>query len=192
MDIIKEARKLVTVEIEKYGFPTKLHSEFSEKKALDLADKLSADKTIVNVGILLIDVKLGEAITSDKIKDHLKEHVHMSAKAVKQFLKKFDLDKESKDKIINCVEAHHGGVPFTCKEAEICANADSYFFLHPVGFTNALYNSGARNLGYEKTLNWLHRKLEQKWEMVSLSEVQQELEPYYRQFREIIKKAKES
>jgi hypothetical protein len=37
MDIVKEAKNLALKEIEKFGIPSKIHFEISEKKALELA-----------------------------------------------------------------------------------------------------------------------------------------------------------
>jgi hypothetical protein len=75
-----------------------------------------------------MDLKLGQAFKEGRSQDH----VQMSVDAVRVFLDRFDdLDTSKKEKIINCVEAHHKDVPFTCIEAEICANADCYRFLHP-------------------------------------------------------------
>ena len=74
-----------------------------------------------------MDIKLGEA----KKEGCLKEHSKISADATKNFLQQFDINDELKNKIVNCVEAHHATIPFTSKESELCANADCYRFIHP-------------------------------------------------------------
>ena len=103
MDIIEESKKYALSEIDKFGTPISVHFEISEKKALELADKLKADKRIVQIGVCLMDLKLGQALKENR----LSEHIQMSIEASKEFLEKFDLDRESTDKIINCIEAHH-------------------------------------------------------------------------------------
>ena len=47
MNIIQDARTYALAEISKYGIPYELHFEISEKKALELAETLKADKMIV-------------------------------------------------------------------------------------------------------------------------------------------------
>lgn len=131
MNLIEESKKYALAEIEKYGAPIPVHFYLAEEKAVDLARKLKADETIVRVGIALMDLKLGQAVKEK----HLPEHVLMSVEASKIFLEKFNLADETKDKIINCVAAHHKQVEFTSLEAEICANADCYRFIHPRVFS---------------------------------------------------------
>jgi hypothetical protein len=187
MDIVKEAKNLALREIEKFGIPSKIHFEISEKKALELAKKLCADKTITLLGVYLMDLKFGEAFLKGKIE----EHVKMSIKATKEFLEKFDLKEEVKKKIINCVAAHHGQVPFICKEAEICANADCYRFLHPKGFFHTLFELAKMGMEFDEILNTLEAKLDEKHKILSLGICKKELEKYYYQFKELIKIARE-
>lgn len=187
MDIVQEAKKLAQEEIKKYGMPGPLHFEISEKKALELSEKLCVDKTITLVGVYLMDIKLGEAFQKGK----LPEHVKMSVKATKEFLERFNFDKETKEKIMNCVEAHHAGVPYTCKEAEIVANADCYRFLHPKGVFALFVSLAKEGFGFTEILNWAEMKLDEKYKILSIDICKQELEPYYHQFKELIKIARE-
>jgi len=183
-DIIQEAKRLALREIEEFGIPPLIHFEISEKKVIELCEMLNADKTIALTGYYLMDLKLGEAIKLNKTKDHIK----MSLSVAKPFLEKFGLDEETKKKIINCIEAHHGEVPFICKEAEICANADAYRFLHPKGFFATLIFTG-KDLGFEKTLNLLDQKIDEKYKILSIDICKKELGKYYGQFKELIKSA---
>lgn len=186
MDIVQEAKKLAQEEIKKYGMPGPLHFEISEKKALELSKKLGIDKTITLVGVYLMDIKLGEAFQKGK----LSEHVKMSVEATKEFLERFNFDKETKEKIINCVEAHHAGVPYTCKEAEIVANADCYRFIHPKGFFYFLLTLGKRESGFGEALNYAESKLDEKYKILSIDICKKELEPFYHQLKALIKTAK--
>jgi len=185
-DIVREARRLALKEIEEFGIPNLIHFEISEKKVIELCERLNTDKTIALTGYYLMDLKLGEAFRLNKIEDHIK----MSLSVARPFLEKFGLDKETKEKIINCIEAHHGGVPFICKEAEICANADAYRFLHPKGFFATLIFIG-RDLGFEKTLNLLDQKIDEKYKILSIDICKKELGKYYDRFKELIKDALE-
>lgn len=185
MDIVQEAKNLALKEIRKFGIPNLVHFRISEKKALELAEKLNANKTITLVGVYLMDVKLGEAVANGK----MDKHVEMGVEVTKKFLEKFNLDKETEKKIINCVGAHHGQVPFICIEAEIVANADCYRFLHPKGFFASLVFIG-RKFSFEDTLNFLDRKLDEKYKILSLDICKKELEKFYHQFKEFIRIAK--
>ena len=184
MDITQEAKNLALKEIEKFGIPNLVHFEISEKKVIELCEKLNADKTIALTGYYLMDLKLGESFKFNKIEDHIK----MSLDGARQFFTKSNLDEETKKKIINCIEAHHGNIPFICKEAEICANADAYRFLHPKGFFATLAFIG-KDLGFEKTLNLLNQKINEKYKILSIDICKEELTKYYYQLKELIKSA---
>lgn len=115
----------------------------------------------------------------------------MSVEATQGFLEKFELDKETKEKIINCVEAHHAQVPFICKEAEIVANADCYRFIHPKGVFDFFTGLGKRDLNFDEVLNYVEEKLDEKYKILSLEICKQELEGYYHQFKKLLKSARE-
>ena len=183
MDLIQESRKFAISEIKKFELPNFIHFEISEKKAIELAEKLKADKMIVQVGIYLMDLKLGQAFKENK----LSQHVKISVDATREFLEKFDLDKISKQKIINCVEAHHGNIGFNCIEAEICANADCYRFISPKGFFLFLTVLWKRNLNFLDCLSIAEKKLDEKYNILSLDICKKELEEYYQTFKKYIR-----
>lgn len=186
MDIVQESRRYALSEIDKFGLPNPVHFGISEEKALELAEKLNADKKIVRIGICLMDLKLGQAFKEDK----LKQHVEMSVEAAKGFLNRFDIDDASKEKIINCIEAHHGTVPFKCKEAEICANADCYRFIHPKGFFLYLTVLGRRNPDFSGCLAMAEKKMDEKRGILSLDICKQELDIYYKVLKKLIEDAR--
>lgn len=188
MDLIQESREYALAEIEQYGSPIPIHFYIAEEKAIELAEKLNADKIIVKTGIVLMDLKIGQAIQEKRVN----EHVAMSVKASKEFLEKFNLDQETKNKIINCVEAHHKHVPFTCIEAEICANADCYRFIHPKGFFAYLHLLGKRNSSFEDALKQSEIKLDEKYNILSLDICKLELKEYYKILKKFIAEAKKN
>ena len=187
IDIIEESRKFALWEIEKYGLPHMIHFEISEEKAIELADKLHADKKIVQIGIYLMDLKLGQASHESKVS----EHVQMSSKAAQEFLSKFDIDHDSKQKILNCIEAHHGTIPFACIEAEICANADCYRFIHPKGFFLFLTILWKRKIDFLECLRNAEEKMNEKYKIISLDICKKELEKYYHTLKQYIQDAKD-
>jgi len=183
MGIAEEARAYAVSEMEKHGLPNIIHFEISESKALELAEKLGADKTIVHAGVCLMDLKLGQAF----IEKRLSEHVKMSADATREFLGGLGVDDDSKEKIINCVEAHHGNVPYKCVEAEICANADCYRFIHPKGFFVYLTVLGRRFKDFTDCLNTAEKKMDEKHGVLSLDACKAELGKYYQALKGFIK-----
>ncbi|MFH1399239.1 MAG: hypothetical protein ABIG95_03955 [Candidatus Woesearchaeota archaeon] len=186
MGVAEEARKIALHEIEEYGAPSLMNFELSEKKAVELAKKLKANMEIVKTGVYLMDLKLGQAMQEDRIK----EHIQMSVEAAKQFLDKQNFSSEDKVKILNCVEAHHGTIPFSCMEAEICANADCYRFIHPIGFFGFIADLGKRGMEFEEIINYAEEKLEEKHKILSLVVCKEELEPYYRELKKLLKDSK--
>jgi hypothetical protein len=186
MDLVEESRKYALAEMEKFGLPNKIHFEISEKKALEMAEKLGANKSIVQAGVALMDLKLGQAFKEGR----LAEHIQMSVDATKEFLNKFDIDDQIKEKVINCVEAHHGTAPYKCKEAEICANADCYRFIHPKGFFVYLTVLGKRIPDFLACLKKAEEKMVEKHNVLSLDVCKQELDKYYKTIKQFIEDSK--
>lgn len=179
--IIKDARNLALSK----KSPPKILFKISEKKALELCEIFKeADKRIVHIGVCLMDIMLEEALRQGDIS----RHVEMSVKKTKEFLNEYDLNDEEKSKIVNCVEAHHKGVDFECIEAEICANADCYKFIHPRG---VLYYfsllSGERGGDFVECLDQVEYKLDEKKNILTLDYCKKELEGYYKNFKKYIK-----
>ena len=90
------------------------------------------------------------------------------------------------------MEAHHGKIPYTCIEAEICANADCYRFISPKGFLSYLATLGKRHDDFASCLNDAEKKLDEKYALLSLDFCKQELEPRYQTFKTSIQQARET
>ncbi len=174
--IIKAARQYALDEIKKYGSPSLLNFEISFSEGQRLAEALKVDKQIVALGTIFMDLKLGEAHE----KHLLQQHAKMSSDAARVFLMEHNLDKSIIDNILNCIEAHHAGIPFICKEAEVCANADCYRFLHPKGVYGYFHLLGNRGMDFSKALKLVENKADEKWNILSLSQCKEELGPYYK------------
>ena len=185
-EIIEKAKQWALEEIEKNGAPSLLNFNTSNQKGQELAEKLGADKDIVLLGTMLMDISLGECWKENKIP----EHVPRGVSAVEKFLAQFKISEDVKAKIINCVEAHHGG-KYKCKEAEICANADCYRFISPnnvFGFITDLVKKEGWSL--TKTIKFAYSKLEEKHKILSIDICKKELEEDYQAFKELFEKAK--
>lgn len=185
-EIIIKAEEFALLEMNKYGFPSRMNFDTSNEKGLQLAKKYGADSSIVQIGTRLMDIKLGEAISKGKPN----EHVRMSVDATINFLSQFNLPEDVKDKIINCVEGHHGTKEWICKEAEICANADCYRFLLIRNWLAFLNSLGAEKSSFDHDLKFAEDKANEKWKILSLDPCKKELEPHYKMINKIIKKSR--
>jgi hypothetical protein len=176
-------------EIAQYGLPTERHYNLSLQKGIELAGKLNADENLVKAGVALMDIKLGYAA---KVLNEQPAHVKYCEEFAESLLKEFGVDEPFYSILINCVAAHHKVKtaeynPFGSIEAEIVANADCYRFIHPRGVMSFHATAVKRGLEHDKALNLVESKLDEKYGIMSLPEVKEELEPYYKAFKDILK-----
>lgn len=186
-EIIVKARELALDEIDKTSFPSLLNFNTSYDKGQELARKLKANKEIIALGTILMDIKLGECLKENK----LNEHIDRSVETTKKFLEQFSLDDEIKKKVINCVAGHHRTIEWTCLEAEICANSDCYRFLLTKNWLIHL-NHLNKNGNLEEALTKAEEKLEEKWKILSLNKCKKELQPHYKLIKKLIEKARKN
>ena len=128
-EIATKAEKFARDEIEKYWFPSTINLEISLEKWIKIAEELWADVELVKIWVCLMDIKLWQAFLEKRVWEHIK----MSSDATKNFLKDFEINEQTKNIIIECVEWHHWKEKFDSLEAEITANADCYRFISPKG-----------------------------------------------------------
>ena len=132
--------------------PAKNHLDISLGKGKMLAEEYNADIDLVLIGILLMDIKLSEAMRQGK---------------------------------------GHGKVPYESIEAEVCANADCYRFIHPLGVFTFIGVLAKRDLPFEDQIKGLKAKLDEKYNILSLPKAKEELCEYYdiysKQFNELLK-----
>ncbi len=187
-DIIQAARAYALGETEKYWTPKKEHLILSFEKGQELAKTLGANKDIIALGTLLMDIKLGECSKEG----NAAEHVQKSTEASKIFLQKLNVASNIIEEVLVCVNNHHWtNTHYPSLEAEICANADCYRILHPRWFISIIILFGKRNEDTDRTLAQVENKVEEKYNILSLDICKQELEPYYYQFKKLILEAKE-
>lgn len=163
---------------------SKEHIYVAFEKGKSLAKYYEADEDIVLVGVYLMDYKLKEAGEIGK----KQEHTAMASEFAKEFLNNYDITEEEKGKIINCIEAHHGKVPFNCIEAEICANADCYRFISPTGVFSYMCFLTTKLDNLEAILTKVMAKMNEKYQMLSLDKAKEELEESYQMFLKLINK----
>ncbi|MDE7406416.1 MAG: hypothetical protein K2M89_06055 [Clostridiales bacterium] len=173
-----EARR----EIEEYGLPTPRHYKLSMDAGIKLATELSVDVDLVRAGVALMDIKLGQCAKEGRQPEHVKASAEYAAK----LLANMDIDHNTTKLLINCVEAHHGKVPFESLEAEIVANADCYRFIHPRGVMSFYATVLKRGNEHDAALKAVKAKLDEKKGILSLDAAKKDLENYYNWFNDIL------
>lgn len=167
---------------------SKEHIYVAFEKGKSLAKYYKADEDIVLIGVYLMDYKLKEAGKIGK----KQEHVNMAVQFTEEFLTNYNITEVEKEKIINCIEAHHGKIPFKCIEAEICANADCYRFLSSAGvFAYVCFLSNKLD-NLEAILSKVMEKMNEKHRMLSLDKAKEELEESYQMFLKLFNNALEN
>jgi hypothetical protein len=177
--IIEKAKEWAIVEIEKNGHPAQMNFDTANDVGQKLATKLGADKDVVLLGTILMDIKLGEYFNSS----NRREHTEKGGEAVKLFLEDYGLDEEKITKVVNGVRAHHGDEPFKSLEAEIVANTDCYRFLLPQNMLEHISRNRQKGNSFMDVIEFADKKLEEKWNILSIDICKQELKPYYEAFR---------
>lgn len=180
-DFLKQAKKLAYNEVEKTGMPVKLHVDLSTSVGKRLAKELGANINIVEAGTLLMDCLIGQALQEGRIKDH----VQMSLNKTNELLEQSTLSEEDKENIRHCVSEHHGTEKFYSLESEICCNADCYRFASILGFTYTIRY--LRDMPFSDLVNLLNKKVNEKWNLISLDIVKKELTPQHKVISEILK-----
>lgn len=185
--ILLKAREYALAEAARTGFPSRVSFDLSIEKGLMLAERLGANQEIVLLGVYLMSSKLGEAMLTNKVD----ERALMSAAAAKILLEEAGLDRNRIGEVIACILTHNGADKYSSLEAEIVANSDFYRFIHPRGFFNSfLIANRAVGGDFEKCLDFVDSKMEEKHKAISIKEVKEELDPYYQTFKEYLEKAR--
>lgn len=185
-DLFEIVNKLALEEIDAYGGPSLSHYYLSLKKAEEIEKARGGDLELVKIGVALMDIKLGESMKLGV----QGEHVQRSLEYAKKILQENDVDEKTKEILLNCVEAHHGKVPFMSLEAEICANADCYRFLHPQGIFTFIQTATKRGKNQNEAIDMVLAKMEEKHNILSLDYCKRELEPYYVTIKKLLEEAR--
>jgi len=183
-NFLNEARRLAYDEVQKTGMPVKLHVDLATEVGKRIAKELGANVEIVEAGTLLMDCLIGQALKEgcpDK-------HISMSLKKANELLNKSSLSEEEKENIRYCVLEHHGSKKFYSIESEICCNADCYRFISVKGFFFALRY--LRDMSFVDLITLLSKKVDEKWNVVSLDLVKKEITPEYKILLEVLKSLK--
>ena len=179
-DFLKQVRLFVYTEIERTGVPARPQVDFTTETAKNLARTLGADVTIVEIGTLLMDAMMGQALIENRPKDH----IQMALDKTNELLSQSTLSDVEKDNIRHCVSEHHGLNKFYSIESEVCCNADCYKFASVKGFTISLRYT--RDMSLPELIQLLKEKVEEKWNAISLDIVKKDLTPQYQTLTKLL------
>jgi len=180
-EFLIEARKLAYDEIEKTGIPAKAQADFATETGKRLAKELRANVDIVEVGTLLMDCMVGQAIKENR----QSEHVNMALKKTNELLNESSLSEKEKENICHCVTEHHGVEKFYSLESEIVCNADCYKFTSAKGFSITLRYT--RDMSFPDLIKLLNNKVNEKWNAISLDMVKKELDSQHKVILEMLR-----
>ena len=132
-----------------------LHLKQVEINSLSLAEKLGADRDVVQVSSIIHDIS---AITDfSKLKHHESEGVLLA----REILKDYPLSKQQKEKVFHCIETHSQPIAIGAdiSEAVCVSNADAISqIIQPIYWMFYIFN--VRKFGFEDGYNWYKQRIE--------------------------------
>ncbi|MGH4120264.1 HD domain-containing protein [Clostridium sp.] len=134
------------------------HVTIVVKYAKLLAERLGADKEIVEISALLHDY------ASVKDSSMYKEHHIYGAIEAEEILKGFDYPEERINIIKDCIIQHRGSVPLekTTKESICLASADAMAHIDQIpSLLHLVYYK--RKMEVSEGANWVSEKIERSW-----------------------------
>jgi len=170
MSIIEEARKLMQRQTKKNQAPAWTLTELAIKKGKDLARKYKVDQEIVLLALYLAHLVFSK-VPKGKIQ---RTHEILSLKPAQQFLEKNHFPKDKQKIVLNAIAAHHGKVPFLSKEVEVMVNAECFKFVTVEGCLIYLHELGQRGYNYQKSVELVFYKMNQKRKLLTLSDCKKE------------------
>lgn len=186
-ELIKISYDYNESELEKNKSEIGVLDDLALEHAVRLAKKYHANETVVRIAMNFMDSKLPEASKEGVPK----EHIGRSLAVTKEYLEKvIDASEEDKQNIINCVAEHHGAEKYSSIESEICANADCYKFMSARGIMAYASILARRHNDLDFEWNKLEAKMDEKYNILSMEEVREELEPTYLMFKDILEAAR--
>lgn len=187
-ELIKYADKFNREELVKYNYDLEPMYDISISVGKRLSNIYKVNEDVILIALALIDAKLPEAVRLGNPQDHTK----MGIEAAEEILGEVtDMPDATKMNILKCIEEHHGREQYYSQESEIVANADCYKFLSPKGIITYISILGRRLNDFEKEIDQLEMKMDEKFEHLSLDIAKEELTDCYLNFKEYLKKCRE-
>lgn len=162
--VIQLSKDLMIAQTKKNGAPAWLLTEIAVKKGRDLANKHGAREDLVVTALYL-----AHTIFSTEINGQIQQkHRLLSADFADNFLKEQGVSEDDREIIQNAILAHHGHIPTEYLESEVMKNAEGFKFLSLEGANVFLEDLQARGLTLEQAKKEVIRKMNQKFEYLTL------------------------
>lgn len=183
MSMVEEARKLMQRQTKKNQAPAWALTKLAIKKGKELARKYKVDREIVLLALYLAHLVFSK-IPRGKIQ---RTHEILSLKPAQQFLEKNHYPQDKQKMVLNAIAAHHGKVPFRSREAEIMVNAECFKFVTVKGCLIYLHELGQRGYDYQKSVELVFYKINQKRKLLTLPGCQKEAAGNIKKIEDIFK-----
>jgi len=180
--MINKIKEIVKKECEEDNCNWNYHIQTVVKYANLLAEKLGADKEIVEISAWLHDIT---RLKGDKENHHITGPIE-----AEKILRKLKYPQTKIDKVKHCINAHRGSQDIKREtiEAECVASADAMAHFDNVAAT--LYLAyGLKKMNVEDGKRWVMEKLERSWKKM-IPEAKEIILPKYEAAKIILKEKK--
>jgi len=181
--IIKATTKFASSQMIEYPMLSKFHFDLANNIGQQIALKVNANKKIVLMGTMLMDVEIGRAMKLSRLADHINMGVETSKKFLSQFK---NLSEDEIKLILGCINQHHGSKKFGSLEAEVVCNADCYRFASVRGMIGGLLSQKSKS-SWEDQIKLFDMKADEKFNALTFDFCKKELEPQYKVIKEFIR-----
>ena len=169
--MIEKIKNIVKKECEKDNWSWDYHMVSVVKYANQLAEKLGADKEIVEISAWLHDIT---RLKGDPENHHISGHIE-----AEKILRELGYPQAKIDKVKHCINAHRGSQSIKREtiEAECVASADamSHFDNVPALLYVAFVK---KQMNIEEGKTWMRNKLERSWKKL-IPEAKEIVSPKY-------------
>lgn len=163
MHDIEEVRKIAEKYHDDWGY--KYHILQVVKNALFLADKVGADKEVIEVAAYLHDLGVSKKIAGGSI-DAENDHHITGANEARRLLSEMGYEPEFIQKVTDCILTHRGrkGSPPITAEQKVISNADA--MAHFDSFLDLFRYFLVKKEGssFEKEVEVIYQKMKRDWE----------------------------
>lgn len=182
-ELLKYADEFNRDELKKYNYDIEPIYDISIIEGERLSKMYDVDKNVVLISLALMDAKLPEAVRNGTPKEHTKMGIIAATDILNEVT---DMSEETKTNILKCIEEHHGSENYYSKESEVVANVDCYKFLSPKGIITYISILGRRLNDFEKEWEQLEKKMDEKYQHLSLEIAKEELTSVYLTFKKYL------
>ncbi len=181
--VMQKVRQIGLGEIKKGNAPPEIYTWLAIEKGVQLAKEMNADVQVVEAALWLGDSQLALCMKQNRPQDHVK----VSAEFAQIAMKGAGASEKFIEKAVQAMTEHHS-TQHKSIEGEIVANADGYKFLQPLGLL-ALIMKDAKKRPDLETLKYALSKLEEKWNVLTISQCKKEMQENYNVLKFVLESA---